>query len=111
MNFTQETPLEDIIKYIKSSTQGPNDAGIAIYVDPLGLRDAEKTMTSPLTIDLDGVPLKTTLRLLLKQIDMAYCVKDGVLMISSPQGIYQELKEAENAAVGETRARPGMGTQ
>ena len=29
------------------------------------------------------MPLKTTLRLLLKQLDLAYCVRDGVLIISS----------------------------
>ena len=35
-----------------------------IYVDPLGLQDAEKTLTSPVTIDLEDVPLRFSLRLL-----------------------------------------------
>ena len=34
MSFANETPLEDVLKYIKSATQGPNDTGIPIYVDP-----------------------------------------------------------------------------
>ena len=58
MSFANETPLEDVLKYIKSATQGPNDTGIPIYVDPVGLNEAEKTMTSPVTLDLEGVPLE-----------------------------------------------------
>ncbi|MBV8077509.1 MAG: hypothetical protein JO284_13970 [Planctomycetaceae bacterium] len=83
MSFANETPLEDVLKYIKSATQGPNDTGIPIYVDPVGLQEAEKTMTSPVTLDLEGVPLKTTLRLLLKQLGLTYTVKDGLLTITS----------------------------
>jgi hypothetical protein len=83
MSFANETPLEDVLKYIKSATQGPNDAGIPIYVDPVGLQEAEKTMTSPITLDLEGVPLKTTLKLLLKQLGLTYTVKDGLLTITA----------------------------
>jgi tetratricopeptide (TPR) repeat protein len=83
MAFPNETPLEDVLKYIRSATQGPNDTGIPIYVDPVGLNEAEKTMTSPVTLDLEGVPLKTTLRLLLKQLGLTYTVKDGLLTITS----------------------------
>jgi hypothetical protein len=83
MSFANETPLEDVLKYIKSATQGPNDSGIPIYVDPVGLNEAEKTLTSPVTLDLEGVPLKTTLRLLLKQLGLTYTVKEGLLTITS----------------------------
>jgi hypothetical protein len=75
MRFANETPLEDVLKYIKSATKGPNDAGIPIYVDPLGLQKAEKTMTSPVTIDLEGVTLNTSLRLVLKQLGLTYRVQ------------------------------------
>ena len=96
MRFGAETPIEDVLKYIKTATEGPNYKGIPIYVDPTGLAEAEKTMASPITMDLEGVPLKTTLRLLLKQIGLAYCVRDGVLIISSVEGIHQELMEAQS---------------
>jgi hypothetical protein len=49
---------------------------------------------------LEHVPLKTTLRLMLKQIGLAYCVRDGVLIISSVQGIDEELKEAQSEIDG-----------
>jgi hypothetical protein len=83
MSFANETPLEDVLKYIKSATQGPNDTGIPIYVDPQGLVDVEKTLASPVTLDLEGVPLRITLRLLLKQLSLGYTIDEGVLIITS----------------------------
>jgi hypothetical protein len=98
MSFANETPLEDILKYIKQATTSKEDpAGIPIYVDPKGLQDAEATLNSTIAVDLDGVPLKTTLRLVLKQLGLAYCVRDGVLIISSVQGINEELQEEISA--------------
>ncbi len=96
MAFTEEAPLEDVLKYIKVATTSPTYQGIQIYVDPSGLKEAGKTMTSTVSnLDLEGIPLRTTLRLLLKQMGLAYCVRDGVLIISSTQGIFDELREAQ----------------
>jgi hypothetical protein len=83
MSFANETALEDVLKYIKSATQGPNDTGIPIYVDPVGLNEAQKTMTSPVSLDLEGVPLWITLRLVLKQLGLTYDVKDGLVTITA----------------------------
>jgi hypothetical protein len=83
MPFANDTPLEEVLKYIKSATTGANDNGIPIYVDPVGLQEAEKTLRSPVSLDLDGVPLKTTLRLLLKQLGLTYTVNDGLVTITS----------------------------
>jgi len=83
MSFANETPLEDVLKYIRSASQGPNDSGIPIYVDPVSLQEVERTLQSPVQLDLEGVPLKTTLRLLLKQLGLTYTVKNGVVMITS----------------------------
>ena len=54
MSFPNETPLEDVLKYIKQATQDANYSGIPIYVDPLGLQEADKTLTSPVSIDLEA---------------------------------------------------------
>ena len=83
MRFAHETPLEDVLKSIKAATVGPNGRVIPIHVDPIGLQEAEKTMTSPVTIDLEGVPLRTTLEFLLNQIGMTYYVEKGVLSVTS----------------------------
>lgn len=86
MSFANETPLEDVLKYIQSATAGANDSRIPIYVDPVGLQQAQKTMTSPISLDLDGVPLKVTLRLALDQLGLTYTVKDGLMTITSEPG-------------------------
>jgi tetratricopeptide (TPR) repeat protein len=83
MSFASETPLDDVLKYIKQATTTPSFPGIPIYVDPIGLQEAERSLNSTVTMDLEGVPLKTTLRLMLKQLGLAYTVKDGFLMITS----------------------------
>ena len=84
MSFKLDTPLSDIVDYIRRATSGPAfPEGIPIYVDPIGLQDADKTMASTVSIDLHGLPIRTTLRLLLSQIGMVYRVRDGLLTITS----------------------------
>ena len=84
MSFKEETPPEDALKYIKQATTTSTYSGIPIYVDPIGLSEADKTMTSTVrNMDLEGVPLKLTLELLLKQLDLTYTVKDGLLEIGN----------------------------
>src|SRR5262249_31468700 len=83
MSFANETPLDDVLKYIKQATTTPTFSGIPIYVDPIGLQEAERSLNSTIQIDLEGVPLKTTLRLMLKQLGLAYTVKDGFMIITS----------------------------
>ena len=41
-----------------------------------------------------------SLRLILKQVGLAYCVRDGVLIISSVQGVREELAEAASELLG-----------
>jgi hypothetical protein len=88
MPFARETPLEDVLEYIKASTRVEHlPDGIPIYVDPVGLTESEKTMASPISLDLRGVPLRKSLSLLLQQIDLTYTVDGGLLTITSPTRI------------------------
>lgn len=83
MPFASETPVEDVLKYINSATQGPGlPDGLPIYVDPMGLLEAEKSLLSPVTLEMEGVPLRVTLGLILKQLDLIYRVEDGVVFIT-----------------------------
>ncbi len=83
MEFNTETPLDDVLKYIKQATSSPTGPGIPIYVDPIGLQEAERSLNSTVQIDLQGVPLRETLRLCLKQLFMTYEVKEGRLRITN----------------------------
>jgi hypothetical protein len=91
MPFENETPLEDVVKYVRQATTSPNDNGIPIYVDPIGLAEGDQTLLSPITIALEGVPLRTSLRLALRQLGLAYAVEDGVLIISTPGALDEML--------------------
>jgi hypothetical protein len=69
ISFKNETPLEDVIKFIRARTQSTAfPDGLPIYVDPVGLQEAEKSLNSTVTMDVTQVPLRTSLRLMLKQL-------------------------------------------
>ncbi len=99
MHFDDETPLEDVVNFIKKATSGKDGKGIPIYVDPIGLSEADKTMASTVrNIELDGVPLRVTLRLCLNQLDLAFGVTDGYLLITSKESFDQALLSAPEDA-------------
>ncbi len=100
LHFPVETPLEVVLKHVKDATKVADGKRLSIYVDPLGLQEADKTMTSPVIIDLEDVPLRLSLRLVLKQLGLAYCVRDGVVVISAVDDIKQELWEAQAEQMG-----------
>lgn len=86
MPFPKQTSLEDLVKHIQSSTADKETMpdGIPVYVDPVGLQDADKTMADTITINLKGIPLATTLKLALAQLSLAYRINpDGFLTITS----------------------------
>ncbi len=109
MSFNGSNTLEEVLNYIKQTTATEDYAGIPIYVDPKGLKEAEASLQSPVELELSGVPLKTTFRLMLKQIGLAYCVRDGVLIVSSVQGIAEELQEAMSELQGADPQGGGAG--
>jgi hypothetical protein len=85
-SFPHDTPFEVFLKSVKGSTRGEDneEPPISIYVDPIGLNEAEKTMTSPITIDLEGVPAATVLELTLRQLGLKYYIqKDGILVVTA----------------------------
>jgi hypothetical protein len=102
MSFATETPLADVLKYVQKCVSAKHGglSTLPIYVDPVGLQKVARSLDSVVVIDLDGAPLKTSLRLILKQVGLAYCVRDGVLIISSTQGIREELSEAARELFG-----------
>jgi hypothetical protein len=83
-----------VLKSIQAATRGQDGKSIPIYVDPIGLQEAERSVTSVVLIDLEGVPLKTSLRLCLKQLGLLYSIRDGLLLISSeesaPTPVYED---------------------
>jgi hypothetical protein len=83
LQFPNETPLEDVLEYIKANSRGPRDAGIPFAFDEDGMRRAGRTRKSLVADDIKGEPLKTSLKRLLKPLGLTYIVKDGALTITS----------------------------
>ena len=108
MAFPDQTPLKEVVRYIRQSTSSPAfPGGIPIYIDPDGLQDADKTEASTVAIDLHGLPLRVTLRLLLRQISLTYQVGDGLLMITSPAS--EDRPASERMMTGMGGGMGGMG--
>ncbi|MFO0959008.1 MAG: hypothetical protein U0800_16535 [Isosphaeraceae bacterium] len=108
--FEADTPLEQVLDHLRKATQGENQLpyGIQIYLDEVGMQEANTNVTpaSTVKIRLDGVPARTALRLMLRQLGLVYVVKDGILMISSPESIVREIDEARFHAGTDGSALP-----
>jgi hypothetical protein len=88
-----------MLKYVITSTKPPPCMSrLPIYVDPVGLQEAGQTMTSPVQIDAQGIPLKTSLRAALNRIGLNYLVKDGLLTITA-QGSEDEMLGEPQASI------------
>lgn len=83
LRFRDGVPLEGLLNSIETATQTPDGRQIMIYVDPVGLQEAEKTLQSTIQIDVHGPPLSATLRLALRQLGMTYYISDGLLNITA----------------------------
>jgi RNA polymerase sigma factor (sigma-70 family) len=100
MSFPNPTPLEDVLKYIRQATAGPDRESVPIYVDPvnpegdsLDDKDWEKLRKTPITINLEGVPLRRTLKLIAEQLGMGYGIKDGMVTFAVPNMVRRNWSE------------------
>jgi hypothetical protein len=87
MRFLNETPLGDVLAYIKRATSTPTYPGIPICVEPSDLHMEDRSFNGPVQMDLEGVPLKSTLRLCLKELGCTYKVQDGYVRIAPEEDI------------------------
>ncbi len=83
--------LEVVLKEIKARTTGKPKlaSGIPIYVDPVGLQEAQQTMTSPIKRpeSAERVTLGEQLRAVLEPLGLNYQVRQGFLMITSQETV------------------------
>jgi hypothetical protein len=82
--------LVNLLKYIKSASQGPNDSGIPIYVNPSGVTDVE---VQGLRITKKNVPIRVGLKSALNQVGVSYEVRDGLLVIDSRAAVMENRLE------------------
>ncbi|MHB1557833.1 MAG: hypothetical protein ACYC61_10155 [Isosphaeraceae bacterium] len=85
MHFPNETPLDDVLKHIRKETSEPNLPGIPMYVDPIGLQVADRSLSSPVQMDFEAIPVRDALRLILKQLGLGYTVQSGFVIITDEE--------------------------
>ncbi len=86
LKFPKQVSLNELVAYIKKATRDGDEKPIPIYVDPRVFGDQPfnyaKSVEDPaIVIDLDDVPLRTSLRLALIQMHLEYAVSGGLLII------------------------------
>ena len=121
LNYADGTALDDLLKEVKRTTTALKPAkpwaGIPIYVDPIGLQEAERSMNSTVRRppSADRLALGEHLRRILEPLGLAYVVKEGFLMISSKESFDEPVGD-DVAPYLQYRdvlrcARPGCGPQ
>jgi len=80
-----EQPLKDALMYLADVHQIP------IYLRKTKLEEASIPPDKPVTISLRGVPLRTTLDLMLDELELTYYSKD-VLIITTPEDAESNLE-------------------
>jgi hypothetical protein len=74
-----ETPLQDVVDYLKDYHK------IEIQLDKKALDDAGIGTDTPITRNLRGITLKSALRLMLREYNMASVVTNQVLMLTTDE--------------------------
>jgi hypothetical protein len=100
LSYPDGATLEDVLKLIKTSSRRPPKlpAGMPIYVDPIGLQEAGKLMTSPIRRPAAAkrLTLDEHLRRILEPLGLGYEVKDGFLMITSKESLDMALGDEQD---------------
>jgi hypothetical protein len=90
MDWPEGTPLREAIEQIKDGTPASRGfpRGLPIVVDPDGLREAGKSLSSPMAASPDDpgakpLSLRRKLRMILEPLGLAAEVKDGAIVITA----------------------------
>jgi hypothetical protein len=80
-----EMPLKDVVMYLQDKHQIP------IVLSDKKLEEASISTDTPVTKSLKNVTLRSALRLILKDLELTYVVRDEVLQITTPEDAESQL--------------------
>jgi len=75
----EEVPLADVVDYLRSH------ADVAIILDEKSLQDVGISGDTPVTASLPSMPLRSVLNLMLRNLSLTWMIRDGVLLITTPE--------------------------
>lgn len=76
-----QTPLSEVVDLLREQVKVPFD------FDKKALADVGIGTDTPVTRDLKDLPLRSLLRLVLKDLDLTYVVRDEMLVITTPEAV------------------------
>jgi hypothetical protein len=85
LEFT-EVPLERVMDFLQEEYNLP------IHLDESAMEDAGLTRDEPLTVQIQNVSLQSALRMALHQKLLTYMVRNGVIIITTPEVAENDLK-------------------
>jgi uncharacterized membrane protein YgcG len=80
-----ETPLRDVVEYLRDLHD------IEIQIDQRSLDDVGIGTETPITRSLKGISLRSALRLMLRELDLTYVIRDEVLLVTTPEEVENHL--------------------
>ncbi len=99
LHYQDGAKLDEFLKELRRATTGSpgTRAGIPIYVDPIGLQEAERSLNSTVRRppSADSLPLGEHLRHVLDPLGLQYIAKvqDGYLIITSKVNLEDQSRE------------------
>lgn len=80
-----DTPLAEVADYLRQAT------GVNVLIDVRALEDVGIGEDSPITQDIQGNTLAAGLSLLLREMDLAWAIRDEALIITTPEEAESDL--------------------
>jgi hypothetical protein len=98
VDYTDKSTLDDVLKQIRVLSRGARlTKGIPIYIDPIGLQEAQQSLIAPIQAPFPrgDLPLREQLRRILKPLSLSFSVASGYLMITSEDSMDEETVELD----------------
>jgi len=96
----QQLPLLEAISVLRKLT------GVDIVLDPRSLKAQDVTLSTPVSLNVSKVRLKTALKLLVRPLGLTYKVEPDVILITSPSGSLSATR-AKTYYIGDLVLPPG----
>ena len=79
--FVEETPFSEVLKFIKRAAEesSPGSA-LSLYLDPVGLFEADRTEESSVKLAIEGLNLEDSLHLICDQLGLSVEIRDNGLV-------------------------------
>jgi len=90
----EDSTLGGLLKQVRA-VKNTDGKPMPVFVSRAALESEGVDLSTPIELELDDVPLRPVLRLALKDLGLAFCVRDGILIISTEAGVCVELEEAQ----------------